>query len=100
MERMKHKTTTTSWTRCFRSIVRRVPDPEPSAGFMPGLWQRIEARAPPTFGCSAGWAQVCVVATVALTAADGRGPDSAPPERSRVYSASYVDVLAADHPND
>ncbi len=31
------------------------PDPEAGAGFMPGLWQRIEARRSSNLPSSAGW---------------------------------------------
>jgi len=43
------------------------PDPEPSADFMPGMWKRIEARRVATVSVFRHWAQVCVMATVALT---------------------------------
>jgi len=74
------------------------PDPEASAGFMPGIWQRIEARRSANLNIFRRLAQACVVATVALTIVMGAVliPRL---ERLPVYSASYIDVLAADHPN-
>jgi len=74
------------------------PDPEPGAGFMPGLWQRIEARRTANLTIFRRLAQACVVATVALTIVMGAVliPRL---ERLPVYSASYIDALAADHPN-
>jgi hypothetical protein len=74
------------------------PDPEPGAGFMPGLWQRIEARRASNVILLRRIAQVCVGATVALTLLMGAVliPRF---ERAPVYSATYVDVIAADHPN-
>lgn len=75
-----------------------VPDPEPGAGFMPGLWKRIEARRSSNLTMLRRIAQVCVGATVALTLLMGAVliPKF---ERAPVYSATYVDVIAADHPN-
>jgi hypothetical protein len=74
------------------------PNPEPGAGFMPGLWQRIEARRQANLTIFRRLAQACVMATVALTIVMGAVliPRL---ERLPVYSASYIDVLAADHPN-
>jgi anti-sigma-K factor RskA len=78
------------------------PDPEPSAHFMPQLWQRIEAQR----GAVASswfrlWAEVWLVATVTLAIVMGAilipRFQSNPP----AYQASYVDVLAAaDSAND
>ena len=74
------------------------PDPEPTAEFMPGLWHRIEARRVATTSVFRRLAQVCVVATVALTVIMGVVliPEL---QKLAVYSSNYVDVLAADHPN-
>jgi hypothetical protein len=74
------------------------PDPEAGAGFMPGLWQRIEARRVSNLSIFRRVAQVCVGATVALTVLMGVVliPHM---QRLPVYSASYVDVLTANHPN-
>jgi hypothetical protein len=74
------------------------PDPEPSPGFMPGLWQRIEARRVANLSVFRRLAQACVVATLALTVL--MGVVLIPRlEDALVYNATYVDVLAADHPN-
>jgi hypothetical protein len=74
------------------------PDPETGAGFMPGLWQRIEARRMANLTIFRRLAQACVAATIALTIV--MGVVLIPRlERLPVYSASYIDVLAADHPN-
>ena len=75
------------------------PDPEPTAGFMPGLWQRIEARRAANVTLLRRIAQICVGATVALTLLMGAVliPRF---ERAPVYNATYVDVIAADHPNN
>ena len=75
------------------------PDPEPTAQFTPGLWQRIDTRRRATASIRR-LAQVCVMASVALALLMAvvlipRSQDLA------VYnSGSYVDVLASDYPND
>src|ERR1700681_4587153 len=43
------------------------PDPEASPNFMPQLWQKIEARRVETTSVFRRLAQICVMATVALT---------------------------------
>jgi hypothetical protein len=74
------------------------PDPDASAGFMPELWQRIESRRSSNMLVFRRLAQFCVGATLALTVILGAFviPHF---ENLPVYSASYVDVLEADHPN-
>jgi hypothetical protein len=71
------------------------PDPEPSADFMPKLWGRIEARRAGTLSVFRRLSQVCVMATVALTLLMTVVliPHL---QKLPVYSATYVDVLAAD----
>ena len=82
----------------FAEYRAAIPDPDASAGFMPGLWQKIEARRQANVTVFRRWAQVCVGATVALALLMGAIviPHF---EKLPVYSASYVDVLEADHPN-
>jgi|SRR5579875_1397888 hypothetical protein len=74
------------------------PDPEPSAGFTPGLWRRIEARRSANLKVFRVLAQVCVGATLALTVLMGLVliPRF---EQAPVASTSYADALAAEHPN-
>jgi hypothetical protein len=74
------------------------PDPEPSAGFTPGLWKRIEVRRASSVTIFRRLAQVCVGATVALTVIVGLVliPRL---EKAPLYSMTYADVLAADHPS-
>src|SRR5579862_10018200 len=71
------------------------PDPEPSAEFMPKLWSRIEARRTSTLSIFRRLSQICVMATVALTLLMTVVliPHL---QKLPVYSATYVDVLAAD----
>jgi anti-sigma-K factor RskA len=82
------------------------PDVEPSAQFMPQLWQRIEAqRSAVASSWFRMWAEVWLVATVTLAIVMGailipryqRNPATS----QSVSQASYVDVLAAaDSAND
>ena len=82
----------------FQEYRAALPDVDPGAGFMPGLWQRIEARRKSSLWIFRRVAQVCVGATLALALLMGAFliPHL---EKSPVYSSSYVDELAADHPN-
>jgi hypothetical protein len=75
------------------------PDPEPGASFMPGMWQRIEARRNANVSIFRHFAQWCVTATIALTLliAAVLIPKF---QSNPVYSASYVDVLSAEHSTD
>lgn len=74
------------------------PDPEASAGFMPGLWKRIEARRGSNVIVFRRLAQLCVGATVALTVLMGLVliPRL---EQAPMATANYADALAAEHPN-
>jgi hypothetical protein len=82
----------------FAEYRSALPDPEPTASFMPGLWQRIEARRSSNAKMLRRIAQVCVGATLALTVLMGvvLMPEV---DKTAVYSSTYVDVIAADHPN-
>ena len=73
------------------------PDPEVSAGFMPGLWQRIEARRSASLTIFRRFAQVCVAATVALTVL--MGLVLIPHLEKTPVNSTYADALVADHPN-
>lgn len=76
----------------FRAYRAACPEPEPSANFMPQLWQRIEGRQ--TFSFFLGrMASGFVTAAVALTLVMAvylyfPSPSSA------FYSESYVEALA------
>lgn len=74
------------------------PDPEPSAGFTPGLWKRIEARRVSNLRIFRRLAQVCVGATLALTVLLGLVliPHL---EQAPMAGTTYADALAAEHPN-
>ena len=70
--------------------------PDLSAGFMPALWQRIEARqsASWVFRKISGW---FVAASAAATAVLALALLSTPTTPAGNYAATYVDALAADH---
>lgn len=75
------------------------PDPEPGADFMPGLWKRIEARRVATVSVFRHWAQICVMATVALTILIGAVliPKF---QENAASGASYLEALSAEHSAD
>jgi hypothetical protein len=75
------------------------PDPEPTAQFMPGLWQRIDARRTASASIFRRLSQICVMTTVALILlmAVVLIPRI---QNVLVYSATYVDVLLAENGND
>jgi hypothetical protein len=81
----------------FAEYREAVPDPEPTAGFMPGLWKKIEARRNENVSVFRRLAQVCMLATAALTLAMVAITHI---QSEPVYSASYVDVLDAAHSID
>jgi anti-sigma factor RsiW len=71
------------------------PTPEPSANFMPTLWQKIESRQTFTFSfrrMANAFAAAAVALTVALSVY------MYVPHASAVPSQTYVDVLAEAHP--
>jgi hypothetical protein len=76
-----------------------LPDSEPSTNFMPHLWKKIEARRVETTSVFRRLAQICVMATVALTLL--MSVVLIPQLQSEVaYNGTYVDVLADQHDND
>ena len=81
----------------FAEYRQAIPDPEPSPGFMPGLWRRIEARRNESVSIFRRFAQVCMLATAALTLAMVVITHV---QNQPVYSSSYVDVLDAAHTVD
>jgi len=76
----------------FRAFAEACPDREPSANFMPELWQRIEARR--TYSFSFGrMANALVTAAVALSIALGVYM-YIPHSTQAVASQSYIEALA------
>jgi hypothetical protein len=81
----------------FQAYKRACPAPEPSANFMPELWQRIESRQRFSFSFSR-MANALVTAAVALSIVLGVytsviGTPTYDPQR-------YIDVLAEANPLD
>ncbi len=76
-----------------------LPDAEPSTNFMPHLWNKIEARRVETTSVFRRLAQICVMATLALTLL--MSVVLIPRLQSEVaYNGTYIDVLADQHAND
>ncbi|MGH9558715.1 MAG: hypothetical protein ACRD30_05695 [Bryobacteraceae bacterium] len=94
---MNYQDNETKLDALFAEYRSAVPDQDASANFMPSLWQKIEARRTESVSVLRRLAQVCVLATAALTLvmAVVTHVQSQP-----VYSASYVDVLDAAHSVD
>ncbi len=83
--------------RLFTAYRDALPDPEPSSAFTPGVWRRIESRRSPLrLLRRMAEALVTVAALVTLLIGTLLIPklQSAP-----IYSASYIDVLSAEHSN-
>jgi len=88
----------TELDRLFAKYKDAVPDPDPSANFMPGLWRKIETRQSFTTRIKK-LTQVFVVATAAVCLMLGMAvvvPGTLHPE----LRGTYVDVLADAHPPD
>ena len=74
------------------------PDAEPGDQFMPAMWRKIEARQNSALFLSR-WSKIFVTAAAALTLL--MSVVLIPRFQTiDVYSASYVDVLAAEHTYD
>ena len=82
----------------FQAYRHACPAPDPSANFMPELWQRIESRQSFTFSFRR-MANAFVTAAVALSIALGVYT-SVSTTSPAYYAQSYVDILADAHPLD
>jgi hypothetical protein len=82
----------------FQAYRRACPTPEPSANFMPNLWQKIESRQTFTFNLRR-MANAFVTAAVAMSIALGVYM-MAVPRTPSTTSMSYIEVLAESHPLD
>lgn len=98
MERMDDDRANSKLDALWLEYRSAFPDPEPSANFMPNLWQKIEARRQETTSVFRRLAQACVMATVAATLVIVVLIPRI--QREPVYTATYVDVLDAAHPMD
>jgi hypothetical protein len=97
MDRMHHQEDRLD--ALFAEYRMACPDPEPSADFMPAMWRRIEARRVATVSVFRHWAQVCVMATVALTILIGAVliPKF---QTDPASNASYVEALVSEHSSE
>jgi len=81
----------------FRAYKDACVAPEPSANFMPQLWQRIESRQTFSFffkRVARGFVTAAVAATLAMALYLSM------PRSVGSYTSSYVEVLAASHGSD
>ncbi len=81
--------------RLFAAYREALPDPEPSADFMPRLWQRIEAQQSLTRDFRR-LTEVLVTAAIAVSLVMGVFLVGRQPSVS-FYSGTYVEVLAANY---
>src|ERR1051325_626133 len=85
-------------SRLFNEYRAALPDPEPSANFTPELWKRIDARRSSVlFFRRIAATLVTATAVITLLIATIVIPRL---QQLPVYSATYVDVLAAEHSSD
>lgn len=81
--------------KLFSTYRDAISDPEPSSAFTPGIWRKIEARRSPVrLWRRTAEAFVAVAALVTLVIGTLLIPRL---QRAPIYTASYVDVLAAEH---
>ena len=84
--------------KLFSEYRDALSDPEPSAAFTTGIWRRIEARRSPVpFIRRMAEAFAAVAALVTLLIGTFLIPRM---QNAPVYSATYIDVLAAEQNND
>ena len=81
----------------FQAYRRACPTPEPSANFMPNLWQRIDSRQTVTFTFRR-MANAFVTAAVAMSIA--LGVYMAIPRTPANVPMSYLEALAESRPLD
>jgi hypothetical protein len=98
MDRMDFTGNDTKLDALFAEYRSAMPDQDAGASFMPSLWQKIEARRNENVSVFRRLAQVCVLATAALTLVMAVLIPHIQSEPT--YSASYVDVLDAAHSVD
>jgi len=82
-------------TQLFAQFKAAVPDPDPSANFMPELWRKIESRQNVLIRMKK-LTQVFVATAAAICIL--LAAMSLPRSASTELRGSYVDVLAESHP--
>lgn len=89
---------------CFAAYRRSLPDPDPSASFMPSLWEKIEARRRPANYWFGRLARHFVTASVAFCLGMVAVLMSPPQQSATASPHTYVEVLdqapAADGDGD
>lgn len=98
MDRMNDGGIETKLDGLFAEYRGACPDQDGGVNFMPNLWQKIEARRMESVSVFRRLAQVCVLATAALTLAMAILIPRIQTEP--VYTATYVDALDAAHSVD
>ena len=83
----------------FRAYRQACPDPEPSAHFMPEIWQRIEERQHSLFFLGR-WARAFVTAAAVLSLGMAAYLYIPHERNTALYVESYVEALAAGHALD
>ncbi len=74
------------------------PAPEAGANFMPGLWQKIDARRADPMRTLRRFARVCAMAAAAVVLI--LAISAARMQRDPAMTTNYVDVLNAQHAAD
>jgi hypothetical protein len=95
---MTHEEREARLSAVFASYREAFPDPDPSPAFMPGLWERIEARQSYTYGFKR-LAQAIITAALAASVLMGvylTRPDTG----FSTVSPTYLELLAADQNHD
>lgn len=72
-----------------------LPDPEPSAAFMPGLWRQIESQRSVAYSFQR-WARALVTAAAAICLLLGLLTVTER-QSSPVYDSTYVEALAEEN---
>jgi hypothetical protein len=85
--------------KLFEAYRASVPDPDPSPGFTPGVWRRIEAQRS-SVTVLRRFAQAFAVTAAAFVLLIGAVVIPRIQRASAFNSASYVDVLANDSSAD
>jgi hypothetical protein len=81
--------------RLLERYSRACPDVAPSAGFMPGLWQRIDARKGFSFKL-ASYARILAMSAASLCLAAGLFEISAYGPAKQLAANHFVDILDDD----
>lgn len=79
----------------FAQYRESLPDPEPSAGFMPNLWRAIDARR--SFAIRIKRVTQLILTGAAAACLAMMAYVTLPSSRTHELQATYTDVLAASH---